>query len=82
MEEFAAEVGRQAGKEVKYVNQSEADYARTLEGAGLPTPVAAMLASTSYLAGQGELENNERQLSRLSGRPTTPIADTIAKALG
>ena len=82
MEEFAAEVGREAGKEVKYVNQSEADYARTLEGAGLPTPVAAMLASTSYLAGQGELENNERQLSRLSGRPTTPIADTIAKALG
>jgi NAD(P)H dehydrogenase (quinone) len=82
MEEFAAEVGRQARKEVKYVNQSEADYAKTLEGVGLPPPVAAMLASTSYLAGQGELENNERQLSRLSGRPTTSIADTIAKALG
>jgi len=81
MAEFAAEVGRQAGKELKYVNQSEADYARTLEGVGLPPPIAAMLASTSYLAGQGELENNERQLSRLSGRPTTPIAETIKAAL-
>lgn len=82
MEEFAAEASRQAGKEVKYVDQSEADYAGTLKGAGLPPPVAAMLASTSYLAGLGELENNERQLSRLSGRPTTPIAQTIKAALG
>src|SRR5262245_22628443 len=36
MGEFAAEVGRQAGQPVSYVNQSEADYAKTLEGAGLP----------------------------------------------
>ena len=55
MDEFAAEVGRQAGKPVAYVNQSESDYAKTLEGAGLPPPVAGFLASTSYLAGLGEL---------------------------
>jgi NAD(P)H dehydrogenase (quinone) len=81
MAEFAAEVGRQAGKPVQYVNQSEADYAKTLEGAGLPPPVAALLASTSYLAGSGELYSESKDLSTLSGRPTTPISETIAAAL-
>ena len=81
MAEFAAEVSRQSGKPVEYVNQSEQEYAGTLESAGLPPPVAAMLASTSALAGQGELENNERQLSQLSGQPTTPIGEVIGAAL-
>ncbi len=81
MPEFAAEVGRQAGKPVAYVNQSEADYAKTLEGAGLPAPVAGFLASTSYLAGLGELYSESKDLSTLSGRPTTPISETIAEAL-
>jgi NAD(P)H dehydrogenase (quinone) len=82
MEDFAREVSKHSGKDVKYVNQSEDEYARTLEGAGLPPPVAKLLASTSYLAGFGELYNDERQLSRLSGRPTTPIGESIRQALG
>lgn len=81
MPEFAAEVSRQAGKPVEYVNQSESDYARTLEGAGLPAPVATLLASTSYLAGEGELYSESKDLSDLAGRPSTPIAETIAAAL-
>jgi NAD(P)H dehydrogenase (quinone) len=81
MAEFAEEVSRRAGRRVKYVNQSEGEYAKTLEGAGLPPPVAAMLASTSALAGDGALENNDRQLSKLSGQPTTPIGETIGEAL-
>jgi NAD(P)H dehydrogenase (quinone) len=82
MSEFAEEVSRRSGKPVTYVNQSEADYAKTLESAGLPPPVAAMLASTSALAGEGALENNDRQLSQLSGQPTTPIGEVIGAALG
>ena len=81
MDEFAAEVSRQAGKPIAYVDQSEAEYARVLEGAGLPPPVAAMLASTSALSGHGELYDDSRNLSTLSGRPTTPISETIAAAL-
>ena len=81
-EDFAAEVSKHSGKPVKYVNQSEAEFAKTLEGNGLPPPVAALLASTSYLAGEGQLFNDERQLSKLSGRPTTPIGETIKAALG
>lgn len=81
MSEFAAEVSRQAGKPVEYVDQSEADYAKTLESAGLPPPVASMLAGTSALSGEGELYDDSRTLSTLSGRPTTPIGETIAQAL-
>jgi NAD(P)H dehydrogenase (quinone) len=81
MDEFAAEVSRQAGKPVEYVDQNEADYAKVLEGAGLPPPVASMLASTSALSGHGELYDESQDLSRLSGRPTTPISETIAQAL-
>jgi NAD(P)H dehydrogenase (quinone) len=81
MQDFAAEVSRQAGKPVEYVDQPEADYTRTLEGAGLPPPVAAMLASTSALSGQGALHDESKDLSRLSGRATTPISETIKAAL-
>jgi NAD(P)H dehydrogenase (quinone) len=81
MAEFAAEVSRQAGKPVQYVNQSESDYAKTLESVGLPPPVASMLASTSYLAGFGELYSESKDLSALAGRPSTPIGETIAEAL-
>jgi NAD(P)H dehydrogenase (quinone) len=81
MHEFADEVSRQSGKPVKYVNQSESDYKSTLEGAGLPPPVATLLASTSYLAGHGELYSDSKDLSELAGRPSTPINDTIAAAL-
>ena len=81
MQEFADEVSRQSGKPVKYVNQSESDYKQTLEGVGLPPPVATLLASTSYLAGQGELYSDSKDLSALAGRPSTPIGETIAAAL-
>jgi NAD(P)H dehydrogenase (quinone) len=81
MTEFAEEVSRQAGKPVQYVNQSESDYAKTLESVGLPPPVAGMLASTSYLAGFGELYSESKDLSALAGRPSTPISETIAEAL-
>ena len=81
MQELADEVSRQSGKPVRYVNQSESDYKQTLEGAGLPPPVATLLASTSYLAGFGELYSDSKDLSALSGRPSTPIGETIAAAL-
>ena len=66
---------------MKYVDQSECHYRATLEGAGLPPPVATLLASTSYLAGHGELYSDSKDLSQLGGRESTPIRDTIAAAL-
>ncbi|TIX49512.1 SDR family oxidoreductase [Alteraurantiacibacter aquimixticola] len=82
MEDFAAEVSRQSGKEVKYIDMAEGDYAKSLEEhAGLPGFIAAVVANSAAATAKGALEDNSRTLSRLAGRPTTPIAETIAGAL-
>ena len=44
--ELAAEISQQTGKEIGYVNLPEADYASALEQAGLPAPLAHMLADS------------------------------------
>lgn len=79
--EFAAELSRQAGKVVPYVNLSEADYKAALLGAGLPEPLAALLAQSDASAAGGALFDDGHALSRLIGRPTTPLKDVIAAAL-
>jgi NAD(P)H dehydrogenase (quinone) len=79
--EFAAAVARVAGKPVAYVSMPEADYAAALIGFGLPERLARVLADSDARAGDGALFDESRTLSRLIGRPTTPIAETIKAAL-
>lgn len=81
MAEYAAEVARQSGREVAYHNMPEADYRGALEGMGLPAPVAAMIAQSDAAASKGALYDDSHTLSRLIGRPTTPLAQAIAAAL-
>lgn len=81
MDEFAAEVSRQAGKEVRYQDMTEADYAKSLEAVGLPDFVARIVANSNAAVAQGALEHDEKTLSGLTGQPTTPIGETIAQAL-
>jgi NAD(P)H dehydrogenase (quinone) len=81
MEEFAAEVSRQSGREVRYQDMSEEDYAKSLEAIGLPEYVARIVANSNASVALGALEDSGRTLSRLTGRKTTPIGETIAKAL-
>jgi NAD(P)H dehydrogenase (quinone) len=79
--DLAAAVAKTAGKPVAYVPMSQADYAKALQGFGLPEGFAHVLADSDARAGEGALQDDSRTLSRLIGRPTTPIADTIAAAL-
>jgi NAD(P)H dehydrogenase (quinone) len=81
MDEFAAEVSRRSGKQVKYQDMSEEDYAKSLEAVGLPDYVARIVANSNASVALGALENDGRTLSGLTGRKTTPISETIAKAL-
>ncbi|MEH7828973.1 SDR family oxidoreductase [Gemmobacter denitrificans] len=81
LEELAAEVSRQAGKPVAYVNLPQADYAKALEGFGLPPVLTAALADSDHHAAQGALFDDSRTLSALIGRPTTPMAETVRAAL-
>jgi NAD(P)H dehydrogenase (quinone) len=79
--EFAAELSAQTGKNIPYNNLPEADYKAVLEGAGLPEPIADLLAASDAEAAQGALFDDSHQLSQLIGRPTTSLADSINAAL-
>ena len=79
--ELAAEIARQSGKAVVYKDLPQADYEAALLGFGLPASVASLLADSDAAAAQGGLFDDGRQLSALIGRPTTPMADSVAAAL-
>lgn len=79
--ELAAEIARQSGKPVVYRDLPQADYAAALQGFGLPPQIATMLAQSDSGAARGGLYDDSRTLSRLIGRPTTPLATTVAAAL-
>lgn len=78
---FAEELSRQTGRSVPYVNMPEAEYRGALQGAGLPEAFAALLADSDACAAEGALFDDSRTLSRLIGRPTTPLATAMAAAL-
>lgn len=79
--EFAAEVSRQSGKAIGYVNLPEVEYRKALLGAGLPGLLAELLADSDTAASKGALFDDGRQLSGLIGRPTTPLAEVVRAML-
>ena len=79
--EFAGEIARQTGKALAYQNMAMADYKGVLVGAGLPESLAELLADSDAGAAKGALLDEGRQLSKLIGRPTTPMATVVAEAL-
>lgn len=79
--EFAAEVGRQTGRAIPYVNLPEADYRGALLGAGLPEPLAHLLADSDVGASKGGLFDDGHRLSALIGRPTATLAAMVEAAL-
>jgi len=81
LSDFAAELSRQAGRSIPYQNLTESDYAAALVGFGLPEAFARAIASWGIGTEQGALFEDGRQLSRLIGRPTTPLSSSIAQAL-
>lgn len=79
--DMAAEVSRQTGKPIAYNDLPPATYAGILQSFGIPEGFAHVLADSDVQAGHGALFNDTRTLSRLIGRPTTPMATTVAAAL-
>ncbi|EHK0945292.1 SDR family oxidoreductase [Citrobacter farmeri] len=77
LSQLAAELSKQSGKPVVYQNLSEADFAAALKGAGLPAGLADMLADSDTGASKGGLFDDSHTLSKLIGRPTTPLAESI-----
>lgn len=79
--EYAAEVAAQSGREITYTNVPAEAHLAILTGAGVPEFFAAILVDVNRAAEHGALAVRTGDLSRLIGRPTTPIAVTIKEAL-
>ena len=81
MAEFAAEVSKVVGKPVPYNDLPQETYRDILVSFGLPEGFAFVLADSDAKAKDGALFDDSRTLSRLIGRPTTPISGPIGDAL-
>ena len=78
---IAAVLADVSGKPVRYQDLPEADYAGALEQAGLPQPVAAMLADSDAGAAQGGLDGASTDLEDLIGGPSASFADVAHSGL-
>lgn len=81
LKDLAAEISRQTGKEIPYRNLPETEYAEMLMTFGLPEGIAKVIASFDTGAANNDLFDDSRQLSRLIGRPTTPLAQAVKETL-
>lgn len=79
--DLAAELSRQTGNTLPYVNLPEAEFAHILKGAGLPDGFAEGLARWDIDASQGALFDDGRTLSALIGRPTTSLEEAVSRVL-
>ena len=79
---LAAEISGHVGKTIPYNDLPQAEYAKILEGFGLPAPFAAILAQSDAASAHGGLFDDGRQLSTLIARPTATISDVVAAVLG
>ncbi len=81
MDEAAALLGDVTGRTVAYTDMPVEQYAAVLVQAGVPEPVAQVLADASAAIGRGELHTDSGDLQRLLGRPSTPVKTTFVNAL-
>lgn len=78
---LAKELTEQSGKNVVYQNLSQADFVAALKNAGLPDELSEMLADSDVGASVGGLFDDSHTLSKLIGRPTTTLAESIQDIL-
>ncbi|HEX2145888.1 MAG TPA: SDR family oxidoreductase [Glycomyces sp.] len=80
-EEYAAEASRQLGSELPVNRVPARTHREILVGAGVPDPLAAIFVGVDEGISRGLLAVQTGDLSRLIGRKTTPIAESIAQDL-
>ncbi len=78
--ELATTVTEVTGTPVVYRDLPVAELARVLEGSGMPAGTAGFVASLSEASGRGDMNADPATLTRLIGRPSTPLRDAVAAA--
>ena len=82
MPELAAELSRQTGKTIPYVQLSVDELEALLRDAGNAEPLAERLVRLDRAIAAGELAIDGGDLRRLVGHPLVTLSATIAEALG
>jgi NAD(P)H dehydrogenase (quinone) len=82
LHELAALASAAAGRPLAYQDLPPAAFEQAMLDAGLPPPFAAVLTSAEVGAAQDGLFDGSGTLSRLIGRPTTPMAALLAQTFG
>ena len=80
--ELARAASEVLGREVVYRPLSAQEHAAELTAAGLDEGLVGFVVALDANIGEGLLAETTRELSTLLGRPTTPLADGLAAALG
>lgn len=81
LSDLAAELSRQAGRDIPFNNLPEAGYSGILAGAGLPEGFARAIADADRGASQGELFNASTTLEELIGHPTKTLSAAVSEVL-
>lgn len=81
LSELAAEISKQTGKNIPYKNLPEIEYANMLKSFGVPEGLAFAIANWDTSISKGDLFDNDHILSKLIGRKTTPISQTVKDSL-
>jgi NAD(P)H dehydrogenase (quinone) len=79
--ELALVVSAATGRHVAHHTVSQAELAGILGGAGVPEPVAGVLADVDRAIAAGELHVTSGDLSRLIGRPTGTLTAAVERAV-
>ncbi|MDF2581111.1 MAG: NAD(P)-dependent oxidoreductase [Microbacterium sp.] len=80
-EELAAAASELTGREVRYTPLTTAEHAVALEAAGLDAGTVGFVTALDANIRDGALAETDGTLSRLLGRPTTPLDEGLRAAL-
>ncbi|GHC82230.1 NAD(P)-dependent oxidoreductase [Nocardiopsis terrae] len=76
-EELARDLGELLGREVRYRDLSPEEHRTVLAGAGLDEDTVEFVVTLDRNVRDGELAATPGTLSKLIGRPTTPVVETL-----
>jgi len=77
LDELSKVISEESGKMIPYIDLPQDEYTAALEGAGLPKPLAAMLANSDKGASEGGLFDDSHTLSSLIGHPTASLRELV-----
>lgn len=81
LSELCTIISEESGKIIPYIDMEEAEFAKVLEGAGLPNSLALVLADSDTGASKGGLFDDSHVLSNLLGRPTKSLRQLVKSYL-